>query len=295
MTTPPVGLIGLGIMGSAISGCILRQGIDVLGFDVDPDKRAAHQARGGRVAANAADVAAECSNVISSLPHPTALAHTVSELVTRGDELHPDFRLVETSTLAISDKAKARDQLASVNRGMVDAPVSGTGQQATTGDLVIYLSGDTDDKAATVDILSLFSRAVYDVGSFGNGMRLKFVANHLVAIHNAAAAEALLLARSAGLDLDLTLRAITDGAGTSRMLEVRGPLMAAENFDQPTMTITNFMKDLGLIGDFSGATKSATPLFDVTRDLYQIAAQEGRGNQDTAAVFEVIRGLTPDH
>ena len=295
MTTPPVGLIGLGIMGSAISGCILRQGIDVLGFDVDPDKRAAHQARGGRVAANAADVAAECSNVISSLPHPTALAHTVSELVTRGDELHPDFRLVETSTLAISDKAKARDQLASVNRGMVDAPVSGTGQQATTGDLVIYLSGDTDDKAATVDILSLFSRAVYDVGSFGNGMRLKFVANHLVAIHNAAAAEALLLARSAGLDLDLTLRAITDGAGTSRMLEVRGPLMAAENFDQPTMTITNFMKDLGLIGDFSGATKSATPLFDVTRDLYQIAAQEGRGDQDTAAVFEVIRGLTPDH
>ena len=295
MTTPPVGLIGLGIMGSAISGCILRQGIDVLGFDVDPDKRAAHQARGGRVAANAADVAAECSNVISSLPHPTALAHTVSELVTRGDELHPDFRLVETSTLAISDKAKARDQLASVNRGMVDAPVSGTGQQATTGDLVIYLSGDTDDKAATVDILSLFSRAVYDVGSFGNGMRLKFVANHLVAIHNAAAAEALLLARSAGLDLDLTLRAITDGAGTSRMLEVRGPLMAAENFDQPTMTITNFMKDLGLIGDFSGATKSATPRFDVTRDLYQIAAQEGRGDQDTAAVFEVIRGLTPDH
>ena len=295
MTTPPVGLIGLGIMGSAISGCILRQGIDVLGFDVDPDKRAAHQARGGRVAANAADVAAECSNVISSLPHPTALAHTVSELVTRGDELHPDFRLVETSTLAISDKAKARDQLASVNRGMVDAPVSGTGQQATTGDLVIYLSGDTNDKAATVDILSLFSRAVYDVGSFGNGMRLKFVANHLVAIHNAAAAEALLLARSAGLDLGLTLRAITDGAGTSRMLEVRGPLMAAENFDQPTMTITNFMKDLGLIGDFSGATKSATPLFDVTRDLYQIAAQEGRGDQDTAAVFEVIRGLTPDH
>jgi 3-hydroxyisobutyrate dehydrogenase-like beta-hydroxyacid dehydrogenase len=295
MTTPPVGLIGLGIMGSAISGCILRQGIDVLGFDVDPDKRAAHQARGGRVAANAADVAAECSNVISSLPHPTALAHTVSELVTRGDALHPDFRLLETSTLAISDKAKARDQLASVNRGMVDAPVSGTGQQATTGDLVIYLSGDADDKAVTVDTLSLFSRAVYDVGSFGNGMRLKFVANHLVAIHNAAAAEALLLARSAGLDLDLTLRAITDGAGTSRMLEVRGPLMAAENFDQPTMTITNFMKDLGLIGDFSSATKSATPLFDVTRDLYQIAAQEGRGDQDTAAVFEVIRGLTPDH
>jgi 3-hydroxyisobutyrate dehydrogenase-like beta-hydroxyacid dehydrogenase len=295
MTTLPVGLIGLGIMGSAISGCILRQGIDVLGFDVDPDKRAAHQARGGRVAANAADVAAECSNVISSLPHPMALAHTVSELVTRGDELHPDFRLLETSTLAISDKAKARDQLASVNRGMVDAPVSGTGQQATTGDLVIYLSGDADDKAVTVDTLSLFSRAVYDVGSFGNGMRLKFVANHLVAIHNAAAAEALLLARSAGLDLDLTLRAITDGAGTSRMLEVRGPLMAAENFDQPTMTITNFMKDLGLIGDFSSATKSATPLFDVTRDLYQIAAQEGRGDQDTAAVFEVIRGLTPDH
>jgi 3-hydroxyisobutyrate dehydrogenase len=178
---------------------------------------------------------------------------------------------------------------------MVDAPVSGTGQQATTGDLVIYLSGDADDKAVTVDTLSLFSRAVYDVGSFGNGMRLKFVANHLVAIHNAAAAEALLLARSAGLDLDLTLRAITDGAGTSRMLEVRGPLMAAENFDQPTMTITNFMKDLGLIGDFSSATKSATPLFDVTRDLYQIAAQEGRGDQDTAAVFEVIRGLTPDH
>jgi len=295
MTAAPIGLIGLGIMGSAISGCILRQGLEVVGFDVDPDKRAAHQARGGRVTASAAELAMECGNVISSLPHPAALTQTVAELVLHGDELHPDFRLIETSTLSISDKGTARDQLASVHRGMVDAPISGTGQQAATGDLVIYLSGDADDRTATADTLSLFSRAVYDVGSFGNGMRLKFIANHLVAIHNAAAAEALLLARNAGLDLGLTLQAVTDGAGTSRMLEIRGPLIAAERFDQPTMTITNFMKDLGLIGDFSATTHTATPLFDVTCDLYQIAAQEGRGEQDTAAVYEVIRGLTPEH
>jgi 3-hydroxyisobutyrate dehydrogenase-like beta-hydroxyacid dehydrogenase len=173
---------------------------------------------------------------------------------------------------------------------MVDAPLSGTGAQAVTGDLVAFVSADDPaDRAAAAAVMARFTRAQYDVGAFGNGSRFKFVANLLVGIHNVAAAEALVLAEQAGLDLDLVLTAVADGAGSSRMLEIRGPLMTARSYDNPSVRLQVFQKDLALIAEFAKAVGAPTPLLEASNSIYEAAAADGRAGQDTASVAEILR------
>jgi L-threonate 2-dehydrogenase len=141
--------------------------------------------------------------------------------------------VIETSTLAPEDKEAERQFLAGHQAWLLDCPVSGTGSQARDKDLVAYLSGDEAAKARALPVLAAMTREIYDVGDFGNGRKLKLVANLLVAVHNVAGAEALVLAERAGLDLATVLATVGDGAGTSRMFEVRGPAMAAQDYAGP--------------------------------------------------------------
>jgi L-threonate 2-dehydrogenase len=169
--------------------------------------------------------------------------------------------------------------------------MSGTGQQARDGDLVAYLSGDDEAKEKAKPVLAAFTRAQYDLGPFGRGTAMKLVANLLVAVHNAAAAEALLLAQRAGLDLADVLAAVGDGAGGSRMLQVRGPLMAAGRYSPATATVATMQKDNALIAAFADSVASPTPLFAATAVLYQAAVAQDRLQEDTACVFGVLQRL----
>jgi 3-hydroxyisobutyrate dehydrogenase-like beta-hydroxyacid dehydrogenase len=135
------------------------------------------------------------------------------------------------------------------------------------------------------------TRAHYDVGEFGNGSKVKLVANLLVAVHNVAAAEALLLAERAGLDLGTVLAAVSDGAGTSRMFEVRGPQMVTADYADATMRVSVFGKDLQIVAAFAREYGSPVPLFSVASVFYQAALAQGRGEQDTASVHAVLRQL----
>jgi 3-hydroxyisobutyrate dehydrogenase-like beta-hydroxyacid dehydrogenase len=172
---------------------------------------------------------------------------------------------------------------------VLDCPMSGTGQQAVTGDLVAYLSGDdAAAKQAALPVLARFTRSQFDLGPGANGTLMKLVANHLVAVHNAAAAEALLLADRAGLDLQQVLVAIGDGAGSSRMFQVRGPMMASGRYTPATMRVDTFGKDLRLIADLAAGVDAPTPLLETAAELYRVAAEQGRGEEDTACVYAVL-------
>lgn len=290
--TTTVGFVGLGIMGSAMSGHLLRAGFPVLGCDVDPQRRAQHEERGGRLAATPGAVAGEVDVLVTSLPSADALTAVLTGDGGLGEGARPGLVVVETSTLGLDTKLAARDAAAGFGAVLLDCPMSGTGQQARDGDVIAYLSGDDDAaKAAALPVLQAFTRAQHDLGAFGNGTRMKLVANLLVAVHNAAAAEALLLAERAGLDLEQVLRAVGDGAGSSRMLQVRGPLMAAGRYDEPTATVGVMQKDNALIAAFAGGVASPTPLFSATNVLYQAALAQGRLSEDTACVFGVLQRL----
>ena len=140
-------------------------------------------------------------------------------------------------------------------------------------------------------MLEGFSRAHYYVGPFGAGSKMKFVANLLVAIHNVAAAEGLVLAKKAGLDPALTLKVIADGAGTSRMLQVRGPMMVKGDYSDVTMKLDVWQKDMTIIADFAREIGCPTPLFAATAPLYLAALAMGRGDEDTGAVCAVLERM----
>jgi len=280
-----VGFVGLGTMGSALSARLLASGWDVAGCDIDPARVTAHRALGGTVAADPA-AAAHADVVVTSLPSANALAE-----VTAGIGPRPGLVVIETSTLPIAVKRRARDALAEGGTVLLDCPLSGTGGQALAGDVVAYLSGPAEAKARALPVLGAMTRGVHDVGEFGNGSAVKFIANLLVAIHNVAAAEALVLAERAGLDLATVLTAVADGAGTSAMFEVRGPAMAARDYSGPGVTTTVFDKDLQIIAGFARETGAPAPLFTLASAFYAAALAQGHAGDDTACVHAVLRGL----
>lgn len=294
--TRTVGVIGLGNMGSAFAGSLVRSGFDVVGYDLQTAFVSRLVDAGGRAGTSAADVAQRAEVVLTSLPSVAALDAVSAELQTGAGD---GTILVEAGTLPIDAKEAAAQRLGERGYVVLDCPVSGTGTQAKTGDVVVYASGDTDAIARCRDVFAGFSRASYDVGAFGMGMRVKLVANLLVAVHNVAAAEALLLAGKAGIDLNLLLKVVADGAGTSRMFEVRGPMMVAGSYNESTANVQIYKKDLALISAFAADLDCPVPLLAASAQFYAAAMGQGRATQDggcVAAVLQVLAGVAaPDH
>jgi 3-hydroxyisobutyrate dehydrogenase-like beta-hydroxyacid dehydrogenase len=285
-----VGVVGLGTMGGAMARHLLAAGHRVIGRDVRPACVAALRAAGGEEASSPAAVAAGAGLVILSLPSVAAFEDVVSGEDGLLAAARPGLAVVEMSTLPLAVKEQAAQLLADRGAVLLDCPISGTGAQIVTKDIVIYASGEAAALARARPVLAAFSRASFDLGAFGNGTRLKFVANLLVAIHNVAAAEALLLAGRAGLDLPAALAALTSGAGTSRMLEVRGPLMIDGDYGA-AMRVQTFQKDLDIIGAFARQLGCPTPLLATAAQLNLAALAQGRANDDTASVFAVLQQL----
>jgi 3-hydroxyisobutyrate dehydrogenase-like beta-hydroxyacid dehydrogenase len=136
-----------------------------------------------------------------------------------------------------------------------------------------------------------FTRAVYDVGAFGNGSRMKYVANHLVAIHNVASAEAMVLGMKAGLPPQLIFDLIKTGAGNSRIFELRAPMMVKNDYGKVTMKISVWQKDMDVIGSYAKKIKVPTPMFDASSRIYEKALKGGHGAEDTAAVCAVLEKM----
>jgi 3-hydroxyisobutyrate dehydrogenase-like beta-hydroxyacid dehydrogenase len=258
----------------------------VAGYDIDPAALAAHQDRGGMGAASSAEVARHAETVVTSLPTAQALRGVTRELAA-----HPGRVVIETSTLPVPVKEEARDFLAERGAVLLDCPLSGTGGQARNKDVVAYLSGPAGAKARAEPVLRAMTRGIHDVGEFGNGSAVKFIANLLVAVHNTAAAEALVLAERAGLDLTTVLTAVSDGAGTSRMFEVRGPAMAVADYSGPGVRTSVFGKDLDIIAGFARDVGSPTPLFALASAFYTAALAQGRADEDAACVHAVLRAM----
>jgi len=178
MAKRAVGVVGLGIMGSAMATNLVKAGFRVHGFDVLKEARDALKKAGGVPETSVAALALKCSILITSLPSASALHGVAKSLKGKRSVI------LETSTLPIDEKLKARDSLSKKGITLLDCPLSGTGAQARNKDLVVLASGDKTAFAKAKSILPGFSRSHYYLGEFGNGSKMKFVANLLVAIHN---------------------------------------------------------------------------------------------------------------
>jgi 3-hydroxyisobutyrate dehydrogenase/glyoxylate/succinic semialdehyde reductase len=287
-----VGIVGLGIMGGAIARSLVERGWQVTGYDLDA-ARCAEMARANvMIASDILQVARDTPIIMTSLPSAAAAEDVARAIAHSGQS--PRI-VIELSTLAIADKLRFEDILTKAGHIALDCPLSGTGAQARQRDLVVYASGDSASIARCTGLFADFARQSADLGAFGNGSRMKFIANHLVAIHNVAAAEAMILAQRAGLDPKIVVDMIGSGAGGSRMFQMRAPMMADGVYEPATMKVSTWKKDMAIIAEFADAIGCATPLFTLTQPVYAEAMVLGLGDQDTAAVFEVLkRSIIPD-
>ncbi len=280
-----VGIVGLGIMGGAFARNLAAGGWRVVGYDISA-ARCKELARAGvEIAKDVRAVAAAVPVIITSLPKPQALIATAKEIAA---SKAPRRVIVECSTFTIEDKENAEQILRGGGHVTLDCPVSGTGSQAKTGDLVIYASGDSKAIAKLKPMFAGFSRKTYDVGAFSNGSRMKYVANLLVAINNVASAEAMVLGMKAGLDPKTIFEMVSNGAGNSRVFELRAPMMVKDDYTDVTMKCSVWQKDMDVIGSFAKKIGVPTPLFSATLPVYQAALESGHAEHDTAAVCAVM-------
>src|SRR6476620_2532984 len=273
-----VGIVGLGIMGGAIARNLIDREWRVIGFDIDAARRSELALAGVTIAEDVGQLSGEVPIIMTSLPAPVAVEDVAQAIASSRQTRRI---VIELSTLSIADKVRFEAVLKKAGHIALDCPLSGTGAQAKIRDLVVYASGDSNAIAQCMNLFSDFAKQSADLGTFGNGSRTKFIANHLVAIHNVATAEAMILAQRAGLDPKMVVDVVGAGAGGSRMFQMRAPMM-----------IATWQKDMAIIAEFAEGLGCATPLFTLTRPVYAEAMTMGLGNHDTAAVLEVLKKTT---
>jgi putative dehydrogenase len=286
-----VGIVGIGIMGTAMMRNLAKDGFEVVGHDIAEAAMARLVEAGGIGAGSPRDVAEKAEILITSLPSVDAFEQVMAGQGGIASSNGESQIVIECSTLPIEVKEGGWAQLAAKGKILLDCPVSGTGAQAAKKDLVVFASGDEAAFERCRAIFAGISRAQKYVGAFGNGSRMKFIANHLVTIHNLAAAEAIVLGEMAGLDPALVFDVIADSAGSSRMFQIRGPMMVKGGYDEPTATMTTHLKDLAIIGKFAADLHCPTPLFTTAAQFYHAGVAQGRGGQDTGAVCAVLERL----
>jgi len=282
-----VGVIGLGVMGLPISVNIAKAGFEVSGYDILPPRIENLVANGGKAAGSALEAAGKAQVIITSLPSLAAFEDVVwgrQGILSSGAE---GLIVMECSTLAAADKQRAAEDMAKAGMVLLDCPISG-GSRAAQKDLVVYGSGHHGTYEKCLPIVNAFARANYYLGEFGNGTKMKLVANLLVAIHNVSTAEAMVFGMKSGLDPETIFKVMCDSSGRSRMFEVRGPKMVADNYQNPTMRVDTFRKDLEIIARQAADINCPTPLFTSCAPVYLGAMAQGLEDQDTASVCAVL-------
>ena len=284
-----VGQVGLGIMGGAFARHLLAAGFRVIGFDPSRKAISAFRRAGGEAVGSPAEVARRCSVMITSLPSPGAMEAAYFGKNGIASGALSGAVVIEASTMTLELKEKIRRRLARQKVQLLDCPISGTGAQAAAKDIVVYASGDRRAFNRHRKVFDGFARGTYYCGEFGTGSKLKFVANLLVTIHNLSTAEAMVVGEKAGLDLALLFKVIGDGAGSSRMFQVRGQMMVDGHYLPPHMKSEIYQKDIDIIDAFARRMRCPTPLFSGSLPYYTAALKQGWGKHDTAAIHAVLR------
>ena len=276
-----IGIIGLGVLGSAIAECFINKKIKIIGYDLS-DKFYKKLKKSYFSSASSIDeLYSESDIVITCLP-------TEQSLLDVTENLKSEVLIIETSTLPHECKKKALDQLKNSNCKIVDAPLSGNRLAALEGKLSAYLSGDEFDKIIAMKILDIFCQKVTDVGHFGNGIVMKLIGNILNLVHNAVSAEVLTLGMKAGLKPEVIHKAISGTFSSSGVFENRGKLMVDQDFEKEGMNFSTPMKDSKFITELSRENLVALPIYQVALQYYYSAVANGLGDKDASSVIKIV-------
>jgi 3-hydroxyisobutyrate dehydrogenase-like beta-hydroxyacid dehydrogenase len=284
-----VGVIGLGLMGSAIAGRLLDAEFAVYGYTRGTAARDALAARGGTPCASAAEVASHCSVVMLSLPDG-ATSQSVCEapegLIEGGDT---ETLVVDTTTTSPEEAEGLAAALRVAGIGFLDAGLSGSSNAVAHGAVLALVGGRADDFTRASPALQTFCTKLVHVGDAGNGMRAKLVVNYVHAINRLALAEGLVLTEMMGMDLEQMLDILGSSAASSRAIDTWGQQMVHARHYPPLSRVRTSMKDAELISELARAHQAPTPAWTQFVEVLRSAVSGGLGDADNSAIVEVLR------
>jgi putative dehydrogenase len=285
-----VGVIGLGKIGLPIARNLMERGFAVTGYRRHGSPELAEA--GGTVAASPAEVAAHCDVLISVVPDTAAVEDVIQGPSGTLAGLRAGTVHIEMSTIDVPSKSRLADAVRAAGGDLLDCPISGTPGMVAQRQATTFVSGEpasVDRVTAVLDAIS--GRWVY-TGPFGAGARMKYIANMLLAVHTAAAAEAMALARRSGLDLELVQRTLDGSIASSAIWQLRGPMMAQRAWSPAPGPVATLHPILEQIAHCAAEEDLTTPVFDAAKAIFDKALADGWGDLDIACVHDQISGVT---
>jgi len=283
--TQKVGLIGLGSIGHPLAVNMIAKGLEVHGYRRSPMTE--FEAAGGKPAASPKAIAETCDIIAMVLPGE----HETEEVLFGPQGIlaagRKELIIIDLSTYPLGDKQAFAARVQEAGSFMMDCPLSGVPSMVAARNGIIFASGEKEAFEKSRHVFEAMSDKCFYLGKFGDGLKMKFVANTLVSIHILAAAEALALGVAAGLDRDTMVKVLSPSAGTSLQFQVRAPLMMKKQYE-PVMAPTSILsKDVPVFIDFAKSMGAKTPLLEVAERFYTRALGTPWESKDVASIIEL--------
>jgi 3-hydroxyisobutyrate dehydrogenase-like beta-hydroxyacid dehydrogenase len=287
-----VGFIGLGIMGSRQAASLRREGFELTVFNRTRERAEAWAAEhGGHVAGSPREVAERSDVVITMVVDGAQVEQMLLGEDGAAAGARPETLFVDMSTIGPVDARRIAAELRERGHGFVDAPVTGSAPKAEDGTLTIMCGGSDQDMERAMPLLKAMGEIIVHVGDVGTGQQVKVLSNAVSAVNCATLAQALVAGRRAGVDLEALLKVMAGGSANSQMLQLKGEPMLAHDFT-PLFKLDHMLKDVLLCLEDARAAGAGFPFAALAGELYAAAAGRGLGEQDFAAVLEVIEDLS---
>ena len=284
----PIGIVGVGLVGSALAELLIANGYRVVGYDIAGEKNAALAAMGGRPVDSPAEVAERCRRIVLSLM-TTAIGR---EVVEGTDGIMKAGRLpaciIDTTTGDPEETEALAARLATDGIAYLDATISGSSGQIRRRAGTIMVGGTSEDFENNRDLFEAWSDKAYHLGPVGSGSRAKLASNLVLGLNRVVLAEGLVFAEGLGLDLPVFLDVLKDSPARSAAMDTKGEQMLKSSF-APVSRIRQHLKDVELILEYAGKSRIELPLTVVHRELLEGAVATGDGDLDNAAVIREIR------
>jgi 3-hydroxyisobutyrate dehydrogenase-like beta-hydroxyacid dehydrogenase len=291
VATQRVGFIGLGIMGSRMAANLRRAGFELSVFNRTRERADAWAAEHGGTVADSPRAAAEGADVVITMVVDGAQVEAMLLGPDGAAEGAPEGALfVDMSTIAPADARRLADVLRERGHGFIDAPVTGSSPKAEAGTLTIMAGGADEDMRRAQPLFEAMGETLVHAGEVGQGQRVKVLSNAVSAVNCATIAQALVVGRREGVDLDALVEVMRSGSAGSTMLELKAQPMLTHDFD-PLFKLEHMLKDVRLCLEEARLAGAGFPFAGLAGELYSAGMGRGLGEQDFAAVLEVIEGL----
>lgn len=289
MSQPRAGLIGMGLLGSAIAERLMHQGWQVQGYDLAAERRAAMKGHGVEIAENVQAIASSCKRVLLSLPTSDVVAAVLDEMA---KTLRPGQYVIDTTTGKPAQMAAFGARLAERGVHYLDATVAGSSAQVRARQVTVLVGGEAAAFENCLKVLAPFAARCFHVGGYGSGAKFKLVHNLMLGMHRAVLGEALAFAEAMQLDLDTVLEVLKQTPAYSCVMDTKGRKMVEGDF-KPQATLSQHLKDVRLMLEDAGELGLDLPLTKLHETLLAELEAAGEGGQDNSAIINAFRRKKP--